>query len=95
MFSGLLMTGCIGWSPDYDEPFMETRDQIIDTIIAVVNMVRTDPGLNCPNYCTRIILDPTGEQGPEYKAGEYKLRQHGIEVVWKHTAMRRIGPIVG
>jgi len=77
---------CTGWSPDCEEQFMETRDQTIDTIIAVVNRVRTDPGLNCPNYCTRIVLDPAGEQGPEYKAGEYKLRQHGIEVVWKHTA---------
>ena len=62
---------------------METRDQTIDTIITVVNRVRTDPGLNCPDYCTRIVLDPAGEQGPEYKAGEYKLRQHGIEVVWR------------
>ena len=77
---------CTGWSPDCEEQFMETRDQTIDTIIAVVNRVRTDPGLNCPDYCTRIVLDPAGEQGPEYKAGEYKLRQHGIEVVWRHTA---------
>jgi hypothetical protein len=51
--------------------------------------VRTDPGLNCPDYCTRIVLDPAGEQGPEYKAGEYKLRQHGIEVVWKPTATEK------
>jgi hypothetical protein len=58
---------CTGWSPDYEEQFMETRDQTIATIIAVVNMVRTDPGLNCPDYCTRIVLDPAGDQGLEYK----------------------------
>jgi hypothetical protein len=62
------------------------RDQTINKIIAIVNMVRTDPRLNCPDYCTIIVLDPAAEQGPEYKASEYKLRQHGIEVVWKYTA---------
>jgi hypothetical protein len=51
---------CTGWSPDCKEQFMETRDQTIDTFIAVVNRVRTDPGLNCPDYCTRIVLDPAG-----------------------------------
>ena len=65
---------CIGRSPDCDEQFMETRDQTIDTIIAVVNRVRTDLGLNYPHYCTRIILDLAREQGPVYKVGEYKLR---------------------
>ncbi len=55
-------------------------------VLVVAPTQRPNPGLNCPHYCTRIVLDPAGEQGPEYKAGEYKLRQHGIEVVWKHTA---------
>ena len=56
---------------------METRDQTIDTIIAVLNKVRTDLGLNCPDYCTRIVLDPGGEQAPEYKASEYGARYTG------------------
>jgi hypothetical protein len=58
---------CTGWSPDYEEQFMETRDQTIATIIAVVNMVRTDPGLNCPDYCTRIVLDPAGRLSPPHE----------------------------
>ena len=72
---------CTGWSPDCEEQFRETRDQTIDTISAVVNRVRTDPRLNCPDYYTRIVLDTAGEQRARHGKRTVYLRiLHGVLV---------------